>query len=413
MFLGGSIGTIVAHFLSPLAQQAIALEKEPSTRQDGPKRPATDPSSSPTVAWFKLKPKAQEHWQLEVAHKNALKFKLLPKFSAAGPAKRIFLLFPRKSSAYNTATATLLEVFHQKGIAAEFTAINFDQENSLGRAALRLAAIEKFDLIFAMGSEATDLAYQAFQGQPIPVVSICAKDPVLLGQMPDYKTGSGTNFAFTSLNMPINVQMAYLKQLRKNLRNIAVMYDRQNKSAIETQVAPLQKIAPSAQVNIIDVAVNQDTAKSELIRAIPKAIAAMKVNDPTLANSFFWITGSTAVFTEIKTINQLAAQVPVLSAVPDVVMAGDDSAVLSVGVSFESNAYLAALYGIDILLGKAKVSDLTVGLVSPPDIAINFRRTVAVDLKVPFNFFESASFIYGYEGSIVRENGRAIQNTLS
>ena len=86
-------------------------------------------------------------------------------------------------------------------------------------------------------------------------------------------------------------------------------------------------------------------------------------------------------------------------------MVGDNSATLSIGVSFESNAHLAAIYAADVLEKKADAGSLKVGLVSPPDIAINFRRARAIGFKVPFNFFESATNIYDYDGKPARING--------
>jgi len=86
---------------------------------------------------------------------------------------------------------------------------------------------------------------------------------------------------------------------------------------------------------------------------VSEAVDQMRASDPALDRSLFWITGSTAVFKEIATINAHAGRVPVVSAVPEVVQEGDDSAVLSIGISFESNANLAALYAVDILTGRA------------------------------------------------------------
>jgi putative ABC transport system substrate-binding protein len=88
--------------------------------------------------------------------------------------------------------------------------------------------------------------------------------------------------------------------------------------------------------------------------------------------------------------------------IPEIVTAGEDTAVLATGISFESNAHLAAIYGADILTGRAKVGDLKVGIVSPPDIAISFLRARQIGMVVPFSFFEAASFIYDYDGLPVR-----------
>jgi putative ABC transport system substrate-binding protein len=116
----------------------------------------------------------------------------------------------------------------------------------------------------------------------------------------------------------------------------------------------------------------------------------------------FWVTGSTSVFLQIRTINEHADRVPVVSAVPDIVREGPDTAALAIGISFESNAILAAIYGADILAGRAKVGDLKVGVVTPPDIAISFLKAREIGLRIPFSFFEAASTIYDYDGQPVR-----------
>ena len=61
-----------------------------------------------------------------------------------------------------------------------------------------------------------------------------------------------------------------------------------------------------------------------------------------------------------------------------------------------------AIYGADILSGRARARDLKVGIVSPPDIAISFLKSREIGMRVPFGFFESASFIYDYDGRAVR-----------
>ncbi|RMD60906.1 MAG: hypothetical protein D6826_11260, partial [Alphaproteobacteria bacterium] len=194
-----------------------------------------------------------------------------------------------------------------------------------------------------------------------------------------------------------------------NLKNIAVLVDSKNVSAVETQAKPLARFARRRGIRILNVAVrNPSKARDELADLIPQAVTDMRKNDPSLDNSVFWITGSTSVFNEIATINAYADRVPVLSAVPEVVKAGGDSATLSVGISFQSNAHLAAIYGADVLSGQVRAGELKVGVVSPPDIAINFRKAREIGLRIPFSFFESATFIYDYDGKPVRYNGKSV-----
>jgi putative ABC transport system substrate-binding protein len=142
-------------------------------------------------------------------------------------------------------------------------------------------------------------------------------------------------------------------------------------------------------------------AREELAKIVPDAVRAMKATDPDLSNSLFWITGSTSVFKEIRTINQYSDKVPVISVVPEIVTKGPDTAVLAIGVSFESNARLAAIYGAQILNGTAP-GKLKVGLVSPPDMAISFLKARDIGMRIPFNFFEIASYVYDYNGAGTR-----------
>jgi putative ABC transport system substrate-binding protein len=365
--------------------------------------------------WFKLLPAAAQNWQLRPDPANPLRFTLNMIDNSAvadQPVQHILLMFTRASSSYDKAVAKILELFEARHLNAHFTAINIELNNiEQGQAALDFAEANNVDLIFSIGSDTTDFIFNHYQNGAIPVVTVTSKDPVLMGYLKDYTTGSGTNIAYTSLNVPIELQMVYLKQLMPDLQNIAVMYANSNASAKQTQVEPLREIARDYNINIVDVVVYDDSqAAAELAAAIPEAIRQMERTDPAHESSIFWITGSTSVFNEIATINDHAQDIPVLSAAPDVVTEGADSAVLSIGVTFESNAHLAALYALDILDGKAVPETIPAGVVSPPDIAINFMKASQIGLRIPFSFFESASFIYDYDGHLVREAGQSIAN---
>ncbi len=156
---------------------------------------------------------------------------------------------------------------------------------------------------------------------------------------------------------------------------------------------------------------NPANAREELERMVKDATAQMTRNDPDLTNSIYWVTGSTSVFREIATINAHSGRAAVLSVVPEIVKGGDDSAVLSIGISFESNAHLAAVYAAEILQGRAKASELKVGVVSPPDIAISFRKVRDIGMVVPLSFFEAAGTIYNYDGKPVRIDGVSVKQT--
>jgi putative tryptophan/tyrosine transport system substrate-binding protein len=345
---------------------------------------------------------ASRAWRIAVAPGDKRRIEIR-RVTRNEQARRIFVFYPRRSSAYDTAISKILAVFADKNINAAMTVLNYENDDARGQAALDLAISQKAELIFAMGSESTAWLYKHFLNGPIPVVSVCSKDPVLLGQTAQYDAGSGTNFAYTSLNMPVDVQFAYILALLPEIKNIGVLVDATNVSAIETQAKPIADIAKRRGVQVLNLAVKDPKqAKEELAVLVAGAVTTMRKSDPNLSSSVFWITGSTSVFNEIGTINRYSDRVPVLSVVPDVVDGGDLSAVLSIGIGFESNAHLAAIYGSDILNSRRHPGEFPVGIVSPPDIAINLRVARHIGLRVPFQFIESAGIIYDYEGRLLR-----------
>lgn len=356
-------------------------------------------------SWVAVPPERLTRWTL-LPGNDPLRC-VLANAPATDPARmRVMMLFPRRSSAYDIALATIMEAFDRRGVAVEFDLVNFEQKDERGLYALQEAERTSARLIFAMGSESTDWLWRKARDTKIPVVTVCSKDPVLLKQMANYDQGSGVNFAFTSLNLSLDVQITYLREIRPDLRNVAVLVDSRNISAMETQAAPFVESCNVLGMNAFLVSINQpERAAQELAEVLPPIVRQMRDNDPSFARSLFWITGSTSIFNEISTINRHAGQVPVLSAVPDVVRPGADSAVMSIGVSFESNARLAAAYAGDILAGRMRAGDLKVGTLSPPDIAINFLRARQIGLKIPFRFFELADDVYGPTGAAVRRRG--------
>jgi putative tryptophan/tyrosine transport system substrate-binding protein len=362
--------------------------------------------------WFRYSDSVLAKWAIDqTENPNQVEMQPLRR-PASGQYKRLLAIYPRPSSAYDIAITKILSVFEDKLLDVQITAVNFMNDPAKGRAIMKMAEIGGFDAILSMGSETTAWLWDSYRGGKLPVITVCSKDPVVLGQSPGYNRGSGTNFAFTSLNMPIDVQMAYMNELKPKLRNIAVLVDSRNVSAIETQAKPVMDYAKSRGIRTLELAVqNPANAKSELERMVREATAAMTRNDPDLSNSIYWVTGSTSVFGEIATINAHSGRAAVISVVPEIVRGGDDSAVLSIGISFESNAHLAAVYAADVLRGRAKTPELKVGVVTPPDIAISFRKVRDIGMTVPLSFFEAAGTIYDYDGKAVRIDGVSVQPT--
>ncbi|HEU5275841.1 MAG TPA: ABC transporter substrate binding protein [Xanthobacteraceae bacterium] len=394
--IAGAKGVRVGDKAVGSGDKAAAADKTGSTE--------AKPEEKPFSSWFRYRAELDQTWAVTADPADSMRLSIRRKSPVqSGSLRRVLVLYPRPSSAYDIAISSILRVFDDKEQNVEFTVINFDLKDWRGRQVIDFAEAKSFDLIFAMGSESTAWMHEHYRGGAIPVVSVCSKDPVELGQMKDYDHGSGTNFAFTSLNVPVDVQMAYVKELKPDLANIAVLVDSKNVSAVQTQAEPIAKYARLHGIGVVTVAVQDPkAAREELARLIPDAVRTMRRTDPNLTRSLFWLTGSTSVFKEIHTINENVGRVPVVSVVPEIVTEGADTAVLGIGISFESNAHLAAVYADQILRRVVKPGDLKVGIVSPPDISISFLKAHEIGMRIPFSFFESASFIYDYQGRAVR-----------
>jgi putative ABC transport system substrate-binding protein len=230
--------------------------------------------------------------------------------------------------------------------------------------------------------------------------------------MPNYEDGSGTNIAYTSVGIPVELQMKYFQDLVPGLKNIAIIYDQENVSAVTTQVEPLDEYAKTENINLIHVAIpgqeEPEGTRLEIEKALPDAIAELYRIDPEMHESILLVTASGSITKQFDAVDALSESVPVVSLFPDLVQEGEVSAVLSVGVSFGSNSILAGLYGARIIKGEVTPGELPVGVITPPDVAISFAKAREIGLKIPFNFFESATFIYNPDGVLVRDKGQVI-----
>ncbi len=358
--------------------------------------------------WFQFTREMPQNWQMIVNPDAPQQFILSPK-SEQGEFgdKKILILIPKPSSAYITSTESILSFFRDKHLFPKFKIVNFNKDKAQGQQALKSAREEGTSLIFAMGSLSADFVFHHFKSPDIPVVTVCAKDPVMMGYVSDYTKGGQPLFAFTSINIPVRLQMAYFKELIPGLKNIGILYARKNTSAVKTQVAPLRAHGRQIDIQMIDVVVeNQKNARAELAEKIPAAVARMAQTDETLTNSLFWVTGSTSVFSHFDLINRHAGNIPVIGASPSMVKDKDQSgAAMAIGVGFENNARQAALYAEKILKGKTRPEDLPVGVITPPDIAVNFKQIRKINMKIPFNFFELANLVINDQGKKVKSKG--------
>ena len=361
------------------------------------------------ISWLKFNDKNLEMYD-RIIEGDAMQIRPKWKKTSNFLEARIFVLVSKKSGSYTKAVNKLLEVLENSEVYANLTVWNFAKDTEYAKKAFDFAESHDYDLIFTAGSESAVFVKEYYDGGKLPVVVSINKDPVLLGLVKDYDVGSRSNIAWTSLNVPINLQMDYLNRLKPNIKNIAIMYDRNHSAVMATEVKPFKAKLKELNLNVFDIAVSDaELPEHTLRREIPNTIYSMQRNDPTLQNSIFWVTSSTAVFSKIDLISQFALRIPVLGSIPNIVSQGTSSAVLAVGIDRRNNAHLASVYAIRILKKQVNPGDLKVGVVTPPDLAINFAVAKKIGLKIPFSIVESAAFIYDYQGNMVRNFGQRVR----
>jgi putative ABC transport system substrate-binding protein len=388
----------LALVLSLAAALAAMLATAPTP--GAPARAAPSGGDLSAHAWLRVLAPEAQHWQ-RAEPEAADTATLRP--AAPGPVdRRLLVLYSKRSSAYDIALTEILRALRLDGLRPELRVINVAGRPARAQAALAAAEREAAgprDLVIAMGSGVTAMLHDSYRGGALPVVTACAKDPVLLGQVPDYEAGGDANIAYTSLNLPVEVLLAELRSLAPALSHLAILVNRANASAMRTQAEPLQALARTAGVRTRLVTIDgRGDAAAQLATGMDAARtwmgpAAAPRPDGAPAGLFL-ITGSTAVFRELATIDAHAGRVPVVSMIPDLVRPGADSATLSIGVAFTSNARLAAQTALEILHGRRRPADFGVGVVSPPDIALNLGKTREIGISMPFEFVERATAIF-------------------
>jgi len=359
----------------------------------------------PTWIGSELQPQSNSHWQVNINTDGV-------DFIPAKSAPKILVIISRRAKSYDIALQTLLGIYGRELPQAHFVVRKLpvikeypDAKEKLMK--MLLNAEDKMSLIYTVGSKATVAVRHAYKGGKLPVVSVNAKDPVLLGLIENAQ-GSGDNFAFTSLNLPADVTLSFMKRFKPSLKQIGILYAKHNISAYTTQYLPLKKIAEKNGMKIVPIVVDREDPLLKLDISMKKAIQQLRQDDPALDHSLLWLTGSSSLLARVTEINQYSHNLALISAVPDVVRGGSNSALMSFGVSFVNNAYQAGLYGLRILRGEVKPGDLPVGNISPPDIAVSFEQALRINQKIPFVLMEMANDIYGTNGDVIRSKGKTM-----
>ena len=130
---------------------------------------ATSASAMTTLTdWFKVSPQTLNEWDAVVLPQQTNYIRIKPKSSVTSQSlRRVLVLYPRRSSAYDTAISTFLNVIFDKRINVELTVVNYQNEDARAKQAIDQAETNNFDLILSMGSGIDRLAVDQLQRRPL------------------------------------------------------------------------------------------------------------------------------------------------------------------------------------------------------------------------------------------------------
>ncbi|HEY3111264.1 MAG TPA: hypothetical protein VGL23_21085, partial [Chloroflexota bacterium] len=183
------VGGLAATACAPVPQMTPTPDPRARSERAVPTATAVAPVADVKYGdWFKLKGESARYWEVVPApgDANQLELRLREPRDGGGPAKQVLVMYTRASSSYDTAINRILAVLLEKRVPAVVTVKNITRDPAVGKQALAFAQARRFDLIVSMGSDTTDFLVKAFPDSPIPVVTVCSKDPVLLGYVKDY-----------------------------------------------------------------------------------------------------------------------------------------------------------------------------------------------------------------------------------
>ncbi len=137
--------------------------------------------------WFRYDDNILNSWVIDEFVGDPYRVKIYRKGSSFGDAsQRVFVYYPRPSSAYDTSIVEILNVFEEKKVDADFTVFNFRKMDKRGQAGLKDATIWGTDLIFSMGSESTAWLWKNYRGEIILGDIITALDGKAVANNDDY-----------------------------------------------------------------------------------------------------------------------------------------------------------------------------------------------------------------------------------
>ncbi|MGH4122132.1 MAG: ABC transporter substrate-binding protein [Clostridium sp.] len=226
-------------------------------------------------------------------------------------------------------------------------------------------AAEKKDLIYAIATPSAQGAYNATK--KIPIIITAVTDPVQAGIVKSLNK-PGTNVSGTSDYLPVEKQLALIKQLMPSVKRIGVLYNTSEVNS-EVQVNELKKAAKGYEV-ITSGVTNTNEVNSAISSLLTKIDVLYAPTDQLIVSSM-----------PIIVKNTLGAKIPVIASEKGSVQSG---ALATVGIDYYKLGYEAGKMAVEVLKGK-DISNMPIKISAETEVFINKNTLKALNISMPKN----------------------------
>ncbi|MCB2298531.1 ABC transporter substrate-binding protein [Clostridium tagluense] len=226
-------------------------------------------------------------------------------------------------------------------------------------------AAQKKDLIYAIATPSAQGAYNATK--KIPIIITAVTDPVQAGIVKSLNK-PGTNVSGTSDYLPVEKQLALIKQLMPSVKRIGVLYNTSEVNS-EVQVNELKKAAKGYEV-ITSGVTNTNEVNSAISSLLPKIDVLYAPTDQLIVSSM-----------PIIVKNTLEAKIPVIASEKGSVESG---ALATVGINYYKLGYEAGNMAVDVLKGK-DISNMPLKISAETEVYINKNTLKVLNISMPKN----------------------------
>lgn len=283
--------------------------------------------------------------------------------------------------ALDLAREGFVEALNSKGFK-EGENLNLEVQNAEGDIATSQMISNNFvssnkDLIFAIGTPATQAAFNTTKD--IPIITTAVTDAVKAGLVKS-NDKSGTNVAGTSDAVPIEKQLKLIQEIVKDVKTIGVLYNTSEVNS-EIQVNNLNELAKKNNIKVISKGVNSVNDISQGLDSILDKIDVLYTPADNMIASSMAIIAS-------KSVDK---KVPVIGAEEAHVKGG---ALITEGINYKNLGFEAGLMAAEVLTGK-DIKELSVKNLKDTELVINKDTLNKLSIDIDKDILNKAKLIEG------------------